>query len=116
MQSCFAVGFVATFASAVLVGSSAKPNCLMSEVVSSQVFYQLVLVIAAVQVGMCFFLTDMTGLLRPVVVFILLVASCDALATVLAASALHISWLYQDASSIIQAVSHNTARELVSAL
>jgi hypothetical protein len=61
-------------------------------------------------------LTNVRGLLWPVVVFGLLVASPDALAAVLAASALRIPFLYWDSSSIIGAVSHNASRERVSAL
>jgi hypothetical protein len=59
---------------------------------------------------------NIKGLSRPVMVFGMLVASHEALADALAASALHIPWLYQDTSSIIRAVSHNASRELGSAL
>jgi hypothetical protein len=55
MLSCFVVGFAATFASAVSVGSSVLLKCLRPEAVSPLVLYQLLVVIAAVHVGTCYF-------------------------------------------------------------
>jgi hypothetical protein len=55
MQSCSAVNFAATFASAVLVGSSALLNCLIPEAVLPLVFYQFVLVIVAAHIETCCF-------------------------------------------------------------
>jgi hypothetical protein len=65
-------------------------------------------------------LKNIMGLLRPAMVFGLLEASREALAAVLAASALCIPWLYQDSSSSIPGclLNHSgcASRELVSVL